>query len=118
MPPPFEARLAGCGFFPNRRNARVGWIGVEPRERFIDLAARVRANLTDYDRKEFKPHLTVMRIRDRWPPAALATFEAALHDYKSEPFTVSSVTLYASKLHPSGAIHTALRRWGHISPFD
>ena len=108
----FEARLHGCGFFPNRRNARVGWVGVEPADRFIELAARVRENLTDFDRKEFKPHLTLMRIRDRWPPLAIETFENALRDYKSAPFVVSGVTLYSSKLQSSGAVHTPLRRWG------
>src|SRR5437870_1079640 len=29
----FEASLRGCGFFPNRRHARVGWVGAEPGER-------------------------------------------------------------------------------------
>jgi 2'-5' RNA ligase len=109
----FEASLRGCGFFPNRRNARVGWIGVEPAEKFIALAARVRAALTGitFDEKEFKPHLTLMRIRDHWPPLAIEMYEKAFGDFQSAPFTVDSVTLYSSVLSPQGAIHTALRRY-------
>ena len=35
----FEATFRGCGFFPNRRHARVGWCGVDPDDRFIAIAA-------------------------------------------------------------------------------
>ena len=109
----FDARLHGCGFFPNRRHARVGWVGAEPQERFIDLAQRVRDGVTaagvELEPNEFKPHLTLMRIRDRWPPMATELFEKSLHDFQSAPFAVHEVTLYLSRLNPSGAIHTPLR---------
>src|ERR1700682_5532215 len=38
----FDAELRGCGFFPNARHARVGWVGAEPRESFVAVAAAVR----------------------------------------------------------------------------
>src|SRR2546430_11494441 len=38
----FKATLGGCGFFPNRRHARVGWCGVDPDDRFIAIAKSVR----------------------------------------------------------------------------
>jgi RNA 2',3'-cyclic 3'-phosphodiesterase len=109
----FEATLRGCGFFPNRRHARVGWVGAEPQEQFIALAQRVRdavsAGGLQLDQNEFKPHLTLMRIRDHWPPLAIETFEKALRDFRSAPFSVHEVTLYLSRLNPNGAIHTPLR---------
>jgi len=109
----FEARLQGCGFFPNRRHARVGWVGAEPHEQFIDLAQRVRSGVTaagvELDNNEFKPHLTLMRIRDRWPPMATELFEKSLRDFESAPFAIHEVTLYLSRLNPSGAVHTPLR---------
>src|SRR5687768_14789625 len=36
--PRFEARLRGCGFFPNRRRARVGWVGLAPEQPFTQAA--------------------------------------------------------------------------------
>ena len=109
----FDARLKGCGFFPNRNHARIGWIGAEPRESFIDLAARIRdavhAAGVKMDQNEFTPHLTVMRIRDRWPPRSLGMFEKSLWDFESAPFAVHEVTLYLSRLDPRGAVHTPLR---------
>jgi 2'-5' RNA ligase len=109
----FDATLQGCGFFPNYRHARVGWAGAEPKDRFVALAERVRdavnsAGVT-LDQSEFRPHLTLMRIRDRWPPLAIDTFEKGLRDFQSAPFAVHEVTLYLSRLNPHGAIHTPLR---------
>jgi 2'-5' RNA ligase len=113
--PRFEATLRGCGFFPNARRARVGWAGAEPREQFVAVAESIRgavrrAGIT-LDSVDFKPHLTLMRIRDAWPPASIATFESALGDFCSVPFPLEEVTLYSSRLHPGGAVHTPVRRF-------
>jgi len=111
----FEALLRGCGFFPNPRHARVGWVGAEPEERFNDVANAVRAAVKDagveLDRSEFRPHLTMMRMREGWPPMSIETFTKALRDYRSTPFAVDRVTLYESKLSPKGAEHTALQEF-------
>ncbi len=95
--PRFEAVLRGSGLFPNPRRARVGWVGLEPVAPFIETADRIREvlerNDVELDRADFKPHLTLMRIRDRWPPASIEMFERALRDYKSAPFVSDTVTL-------------------------
>jgi 2'-5' RNA ligase len=109
----FEGRLRGCGFFPNPRHARVAWVGVEPPEAFRSVADGVREAVKDagvkLDGADFKPHLTLCRIRDVWPPACIETFNGALRDYASAPFTVDRLTLFSSRLNPSGAVHTPLR---------
>ncbi|PYQ47893.1 MAG: RNA 2',3'-cyclic phosphodiesterase [Acidobacteria bacterium] len=111
----FEACLQGCGFFPNRRHARVGWVGAEPHEQFLALAQRIRDAVTaagvQLDQNEFRPHLTLMRMRDHWPPLAADTFEKSLRDYRSATFTMDHVTLYLSRLSPKGAVHTPLRQF-------
>jgi len=111
----FEANLHGCGFFPNHRHARVGWVGVEPGEEFVMLAERIRSAVSvagvEVDQNEFRPHLTLMRIRDHWPPLAIETFEKALRDYQSPTFAVDQVTLYVSRLSPGGAVHTPVRQF-------
>jgi 2'-5' RNA ligase len=111
--PSFRATLHGSGFFPNPRHARVGWIGLEPEEKFAGVARIVRDVVTasgvELDRADFKPHLTMMRIRDPWPPKSIDLFSHTLRDYRSEPFDVDAVTLYSSRLSPKGAVHTPLR---------
>ena len=108
--PKFEARLAGAGFFPNSRHARVGWAGLEPEAKFVEIAHVIRDLVTKHgvalDGGDFKPHLTLLRVRDPWPPASIDLFCKTLKDYGSATFTVDSVTLYSSQLSPKGAIHT------------
>ena len=111
--PRFEARVRGAGFFPNPRRARVGWAGLEPEAPFVALAGSVRDVLATsgvrLDGADFKPHLTLMRIRDPWPPSSIDRFNRTLRDYTSATFSVERVTLYASRLDPKGAIHTPMR---------
>lgn len=111
----FEATLHGCGFFPNPRHARVGWVGLEPDSKFGEVARAVREVVTaagvTLDRADFKAHLTMMRMRDGWPPSSIDLFTRSLRDYRSQPFTVDRVTLYSSELNPKGAIHTALHHF-------
>ncbi len=109
----FEARLRASGLFPNPRRARVGWVGLEPEDGFARIANAVRGVVTKngvtLDGGEFKPHLTLMRMRDPWPPASIELFTKSLRDYESAPFTVNEVTLFSSQLNPKGAVHTPLR---------
>src|ERR1043166_8624906 len=113
--PKFEGALHGCGFFPNPRHARVGWVGVEPDAPFNAIAQGVRAAVErcgiHLDRGEFKAHLTLMRMREGWPPLSIEIFNKALGEFRSEAFPVDTVTPYSSQLNPKGAIHTALRRF-------
>ncbi len=111
--PQFDARLRGCGFFPNLRRARVGWIGLLPEGGFERIARAVREVVTRHgvtlDGGEFRAHLTLMRIRTAWPPASIELFTRSLRDFESAPFSVTAVTLFSSQLNPDGAIHIPLR---------
>jgi 2'-5' RNA ligase len=113
--PKFDAQLYGAGFFPNSRHARVGWVGLEPEANFIEIAAVVRDTVTKHgvalDGGDFKAHLTLLRVRDPWPPASIDLYCKTLKDYRSATFTVDAVTLYSSQLSPKGAIHTPQGRY-------
>jgi 2'-5' RNA ligase len=111
----FDAAVAGSGFFPNARRARVGWVGLKPEGLFRVIADAVREIVTragvSLDRAEFRAHLTLLRMRDPWPPASTHLFETALHDYTSPAFKLDRITLYSSKLDPGGAVHTPLHEF-------
>jgi 2'-5' RNA ligase len=91
----------------------VAWVGAGPEEKFTAVANAVRDGVkaagVTLDRGDFRAHLTLFRIRDRWPPACIEIFNGALRDFKSDPIPIDSVTLFSSKLNPKGAIHTPLR---------
>lgn len=111
--PAFEGRFSDCGFFPNPRHARVAWVGVTPEANFRAVADAVRAGVkeagVELDRADFKPHLTMARIRDSWPPLCVETYHSTFRGYESAPFAVDRVTLFSSRLDPAGAVHTPLR---------
>jgi RNA 2',3'-cyclic 3'-phosphodiesterase len=110
--PKFEARIQASGVFPNVRRARVGWAGLQPDQPFQQVASAVREVVTrngvTLDNADFRPHLTLMRMREGWPPASIDLFTKSLKDFQSAAFTVSEVTLFWSQLNPKGAIHTPL----------
>ena len=107
-----EARLTGGGFFPNEKRPRVGWIAVEPHAPVIAVAAVVRAAIGSYgirfDEKPFKAHLTLVRIRDDWNARDATLFAEAIDAAGEIPFSLDRVSLFESRLLPSGAVHTEL----------
>ena len=75
------------------------------------MRGAVKAAGVELDRTDFRPHLTLFRIRDSWLPDCIETFSAAMRDYESETFPVDGVTLFSSQLNPKGAIHTPVARF-------
>lgn len=110
----FELRLAGLGAFPPRGPARVIWLGVL--EGHDDLAAvhrevedRLAALGLGRDDRPFRAHLTLGRVRNRLGPRAGSILSEAAA--AGIPASVArEVTLFESRLSPSGAIYTALCR--------
>ncbi|HZK77047.1 MAG TPA: RNA 2',3'-cyclic phosphodiesterase [Candidatus Kapabacteria bacterium] len=72
---PFECNLSACGVFPNRRQARVMWIGLSPEDPFETIQRAIDASLLAAGipfeiEHSFHPHLTLFRFREpyRLPP--------------------------------------------------
>ncbi len=107
---PFTVKLGGVGVYPNNKNARILWVGLDGEmaplqdaQRRIDGALR-RIGI-EPESREFSPHLTIARIRDRTPPtdrrrATEALFSAEFNPGLSIP--VKNVSLVRSVLLPDG----------------
>ncbi len=111
---PFELRLGGLGAFPPRGPARVIWLGVvEGHDRLAAVHREVEDRLAalgvEREDRPFRAHLTLGRVRGQLGPRAgsvLSETAAA-----GIPASVArEVTLFESRLSPSGAIYTALGR--------
>ncbi|MEZ7198927.1 RNA 2',3'-cyclic phosphodiesterase [Pseudodesulfovibrio karagichevae] len=109
---PFTLRAGGAGAFPEARRPKVLWLGLaEGGEQAATLAGAIEDGLAAIgiprEKKPFRPHLTLGRIRrpspGDWSPVLDA---AAAHPWP--PFTVTRFTLWQSTLTPEGAIHTPL----------
>ena len=116
---PFDVSLQGMGCFPSERNARVIWLGLQGD---TDRMARFRDALQRElepigirpEKRPFRPHLTLGRIRTgrggggrRELSALLSTY----HDLISAGWPVAELVLFKSDLRPSGAVYTKLKAW-------
>jgi RNA 2',3'-cyclic 3'-phosphodiesterase len=110
--PRYEGALSGGGFFPSERRPRVGWLAFECPEPLVRIAEAVRGMLGDeriaFDAKPFRPHLTVVRIRDRWLPGDAKEFLRACDALGRVDVSAGRVALFRSELLPQGARHDEL----------
>lgn len=113
---PFVLPVAGMGSFPPRGPARVVWVGVgRGHPRLHQLRQQIDDGVLgtglNPDLRHFQPHLTLARVRPEAPRDAAAQFLKRHRDFETAPFRVTSFVLYASELHPTGAVHPAWRTY-------
>jgi RNA 2',3'-cyclic 3'-phosphodiesterase len=93
------------------RRARVLTVELEdPTGALIALQSRLSAGLEAAgvytpEKRPFRPHVTIARLRPRVRPPREAALEVEPLEFAGE-----AVTLYVSRLHPSGARYEALAR--------
>jgi len=110
-PGPISVQIRKLGFFPNPHSPRVFWCG-------IDAPALIRlASATDRataalgipsEEREFSPHLTLARIKERLNLQPLREAIAALPSLEFGQFEAGSFFLYQSQLRPTGSVYTKL----------
>jgi len=104
---PLPLVLEGVGAFPNLRAPSVVWAGVRANQALTDLQEAVvrqaEAIGVPRERRPFRGHLTLARIRD--PEAARPLLPAlqAVRDYRVGAFDAGGVSLFESRLRPAGA---------------
>lgn len=105
---PAELRLAGGGRF-GRGKFTIVWTGVDGPVAPLAQAVRrqLRRSRIRYDRKPFRPHLTLARPGGRLSPAELAADLAALSTYHGPFWTVDELRLVRSHLGPD-PVHETL----------
>ena len=100
---PAEASLGGLGAFPSPRRARVLWAGIDDPAALLPslslgLGLALQAVGYEPEEREYTAHLTLARFKTPRPLEALPELPAP-----PGGFTVDRVTLYRSRLSPSGA---------------
>jgi 2'-5' RNA ligase len=115
---PIQLRAEGLGGFPNLRNPRVIWVGLErDLKPLAQLQFQIhRASAPWCERPEergFQPHLTLGRVRENASRAARRIGEeiAATSAGELGEWCIERFYLMQSKLTPKGAVHTVLNSW-------
>ncbi|MGD8254334.1 MAG: RNA 2',3'-cyclic phosphodiesterase, partial [Syntrophobacterales bacterium] len=109
--PPITLRPAGLGAFPNLKKPRVIWVGMEGEvQRLKEIQARVENALEPLgfarEKRGFRPHLTIGRVKDRRRLQSLVDAVATLDMEPFNSFDADEIILYKSDLRPTGAIYT------------
>lgn len=110
---PFQMKLEGIGVFPNVKRPRVIWVGItqgvvelteifqELEPSFVDLGFKP-------ERRGFKPHITLARVRSGRNRTQLVQEVFSYQDERFGDFKVDRVRLKKSVLTPRGPIYTTL----------
>ncbi len=110
---PFALKIEDMGAFSSEHDARTLWLGVQNKKclgKFKDLLdglLKEKSLLTFIDKREFKPHLTIARLRN---PRSVKDM---LSPFKRKSFgkiQVSEIVLYESKLAGAFPVYTPIFR--------
>jgi 2'-5' RNA ligase len=113
---PFSFAVSGLGCFPNARQPRVVWVGLqEPTGTVVRLRDAVEAQVAPLgfptENRPFNPHLTLGRVqRDSSKSEVRKIGEAVAASAIGAvgEMTATTVCFIQSDLKPSGAVYTTL----------
>ena len=110
---PISLKAKGIGVFPGIKRPRVLWVGLTGQlEALVRLHKTLDENLKVLgfpgEKRPFKGHLTMGRIKDKIDVKKLGDALMAFRRFESETFTAGNLNLYKSELKPSGAVYTKL----------
>jgi 2'-5' RNA ligase len=104
----FESRVAGCGGFPNLRNPRVIWVGLDGADPAVEMAKQINHKLIPIgiksEKRGLSPHLTLGRIKKRSDLSDLAAYMESLN-FDAGSVILDRVALVKSTLTPAGPIY-------------
>lgn len=110
----FDLTAQGTGVFPTQQKARVLWIGLNQSENLAQLHAGIENRLESIDipkeDRRFSPHFTIARIRDARQAKPVTEHHLA-SGFGPIIFPVNEITLYESKLLPSGSTYSIVERY-------
>lgn len=111
----FDFSLTGTGVFKNFRDPRIIWIGVQLPEKLIMLNSIISEGLTSTgfgnEKKQFKPHLTLGRLKSVKDTEHLKTVLERYRDNQFQTVHVSEVMLFESILQQTGPLYKSLGKF-------
>lgn len=114
---PFNISLKGIGVFPNSRNPRVLWIGLDgDSKRMSHFRDALQKQLKPFgvkeEKRKFNPHLTLGRARKRKMDFHLDDITSRYNNVISPVCTIHELIFFKSDLKPGGAVYTKLESFG------
>ena len=113
--PPTQLNMKSIGVFPGMYRPRVLWLGLEYEPIVWQLAATIEEAMEtlgfEPERRDFKPHITLGRIKFLRDKRALQYLLDKYKNYFFQQIPVKEIILYESELQPTGPVYTPLGRF-------
>lgn len=112
---PFHLEFSNIGMFGGREGLRMMWVGIagdvlrlEALVRDVNKALAVVG--FEPERRPFRPHMTLGRVRDEIPTRQRAEIEVAVGkvDVPTTSWRTAQVSLMRSRLAPGGAVYDVI----------
>ncbi|MBS3806409.1 MAG: RNA 2',3'-cyclic phosphodiesterase [Bacteroidales bacterium] len=111
----FDIRLEGLGVFKNIRKPRVLWAGIKDYEPMRKIKSAVDREMSSLgfepDKREFKPHLTLARIKWIDNKEKLQHLIDAHQQEKWQSAHIDQLIYFESRLTQSGPVYTPIGRY-------
>jgi len=108
----FEAELMGLGAFPNVRRPSVVWAGLAGAEMLSTIASELSKRLQrlgyEAEKRPFRPHLTLARVRNQPPPPELSELIEAFASTTFGSVRIETLVFFQSELRRDGPQYTVL----------
>lgn len=110
---PIKCRLTKFGFFLRKGIPQILWIGLWVDGILFNIVEQLNDKLTKFDipaeSRTFKPHLTLLRIKKRFPEERVAKFNNFI--IPEINFTCDSILLIKSELLPESSKYTVIKKF-------
>ena len=109
----FDIIYGKSGVFPSSHKTRIVWIGLRKGDREArELAGKLDHELSragfEPEKRSFKPHLTIGRVRNSLSEAAAKRYLSQESSFTTAAHTIEYATLFESRLSSRGAAYSVL----------
>ena len=109
----FNCSFNKFGFFYKERKPKILWLGLNIDDKVYDLVEKLNKGLVKFgiekEKKRFKPHLTLMRVRKKLDKNFINCFENC--KLPVTEFLADSISLIKSDLLSNGSKYTEIKKY-------
>lgn len=110
---PFVYTVSGLGAFPNARNPKVIWAGMQIDDRLVSFQEKLENGLAALgfpkEKRPFAPHLTLGRVKEGKERKELSALLETFGGEDMGRVECSRVIFFRSDLKPSGPVYSILK---------
>jgi 2'-5' RNA ligase len=114
---PFNLIIRNAGVFNDFINPKVLWFGIDHNKNlnkiFMSLNELLEELGIEKENKDFKPHITIGRIKSMNNKTNFKKFVSFLSKDVYQEFVVNNIELYESILTSNGSIYKSIRKFNY-----